>query len=76
MDLESTVSDLEVENAFQGLQDAGSEKWAWAWLHANRFAVELCKLCGGVPTEHRYALSRLAWNWLSEENQKKVDVPS
>jgi hypothetical protein len=63
------------ETNFDALHQAGSEKWGWAWLHANRFAIELVKLCGGVPTDHSMACSWLAWKWLSEENQKKIDAP-
>ena len=63
------------ESDFDALHDAGARKWGWAWAHANRFAIELARLCGGNPTEHRVALSRLAWKWLQEENQKKVDAP-
>ena len=63
------------ESDFNALQLAGATKWGWAWVHANRFAIELCRLCGGESTTHRYALTKLAWKWLSEENQKKVDAP-
>jgi hypothetical protein len=67
---------LEVEDFdFDALQQSGAERWGWAWLHANRFAIELVKLCGGIPTQHGLACSKLAWKWLSEENQKKVDAP-
>jgi hypothetical protein len=59
---------------FDAIHQAGSEKWGWAWLHTNRFVIELVKLCGGNPLEHRMACSRLAWKWLSEENQIKIDA--
>ena len=63
------------KNDFEALHDAGSKKWGWAWVHANRFAIELARLCGVEPTAHRAALTRLAWNWLSEEKSKKIDAP-
>jgi len=63
------------ENDFNALHAAGAKRWGWAWVHANRFAIELCRLCGGDPTEHRAALTKMAAKWLAEENQKKVDAP-
>jgi hypothetical protein len=77
--LESVLDLLEKEEPtdddFNALQLDGATRWGWAWVHANRFAIELARLCGGDPTEHRYALSRIAWKWLLEENQKKIDAP-
>lgn len=61
--------------AFNAIQGNGATKWGWAWLHANRFAIELCRLCGGNSTKHRLGLSLLAWKWLKEEDQKKIDAP-
>lgn len=69
--LESTARN----DDFEALHASGAAKWGWAWVHANRFAIELCRLCGVDSTEHRLALTRLAWKWLTEENSKKVDAP-
>jgi hypothetical protein len=69
--LEASVQNTD----FDALHASGAKKWGWAWVHANRFAIELCRLCGGDSTKHALALSRLAWKWLTEENQKKVDAP-
>jgi hypothetical protein len=62
------------DDDFNALQLAGATKWGWAWVHVNRFVIELCRLCGGEATEHRYALTKLAWKWLTEENQTKIDT--
>jgi hypothetical protein len=53
--------------AFEALNDAGARRWGWTWTNANRFAVELAKLSGIPPAEHRYALTKLAYKWLHEE---------
>ena len=59
---------------FEALHAFGAKKWGWAWVHANRFAIELARLCGVDSTKYSLALSRLASKWLTEENQKKVDA--
>ena len=76
--IEGTLASLEkstTEADFNALHASGAKNWGWAWVHANRFAIELARLCGSDPTAHRYGLTRLAFNWLFEENQKKVDAP-
>ena len=62
--------------AFEALHNAGADRWGWAWLLTNRFAIELAKLNGYNHTEHRYALSKLVWTWLEREQQEKVEAPS
>jgi hypothetical protein len=76
--MQAVLQDLSggTEEDFNAIHKAGAQKWGWAWVHANRFAIELCKLSGGDPTEHCLSLSRLVWIWLEEENQKKVDTPT
>ena len=56
---------------FEALHATGAKRWGWAWVHANRFAIELCRLCGVDSTKHPLGVTRLAWKWLSEENPKK-----
>lgn len=68
-------NDDEVQ-AFTALHNAGATRWGWAWLHANRFAIELCRLNGGDYVRYRLAVSKLAWKWLEEEGQQKVVAPS
>jgi hypothetical protein len=60
---------------YDALQLAGAERWGWAWVHANRFAIALCKLNGSDHVEHSYALSKMAWFWLDREKQTKIEVP-
>lgn len=57
------------------LHMAGARKWGWAWTHANRFAIALCKLNGGDPTQHSYGLAKMAWSWLEKEKQGLVEAP-
>lgn len=68
--LRSLSNNIKNEDAFNAIHAAGASKWSWAWTHTNRFAIELCRLCGGVPTDYPLALSRLAWKWLSEEENE------
>lgn len=63
------------QEPLEALHKAGSEKWGWAWLHANRFAIALYKLNGGDPTEHPYGIAKVAWFWLDRENQQKIEAP-
>jgi hypothetical protein len=63
------------ESDFNTLHQAGAKAYGWAWLHTNRFAIELLRLCGGDPTDHRLAMTRLSLEWLLQENQKKIDAP-
>ena len=62
-------------SSFDELHEAGAVRWGWAWVHANRFAISLCRLNGGNSTEHAYGLTKLAWYWLDREKQEKVETP-
>jgi hypothetical protein len=68
------ILDRPVED-LNALHLAGAEKWGWAWVHANRFAIALCRLNGGDPTNHVYGLTKMAWFWLEREKQVKIEVP-
>ena len=63
------------QESFDELHRAGSKKWGWAWLHANRFAIALCRLNGLDPKEHPYGISKVTWCWLERENQEKIEAP-
>ena len=52
---------------FDALYKAGAEKWEWAWLNTNRFAIELAKLNGVDYRKYRYALGSLCFGWLITE---------
>jgi hypothetical protein len=70
--LPSIFADLIGQNpprSDEALQQAGAETWGWAWVHALRFAIELCKLLGVDYITHRQGVSLLAWKWLEDEKK-------
>lgn len=62
------------DGTFTELHNRGSLKWGMAWVHTNRFAVELAKLHGIDFTEHKCALSVLSWIWLENEEAIMMDL--
>jgi len=69
------IGSADEQHRFDELHKAGITRWGWAWLNANRFAIELSKLNKVPYAEHRYALSSMVWGWLELEGQKKVGSP-
>lgn len=63
------------QEMYDRIHDIGARRWGWAWLHANRFAIELAKLNGINHPEYAFALTQLAWHWLEREKQGKVEMP-
>ena len=57
------------QQRFDGLHKAGAKRWGWAWLNANRFAIELAKLHKADYTKYRYALSSLVFGWLIRDEK-------
>jgi hypothetical protein len=72
MNLASTVIDDPKITALEDLHSVGAERWGWAWLHTNRFAIELLRLHGVNPKIHSHALANLAWLWLESEGQVRT----
>lgn len=69
------VLDKPTKESFDELHKAGSQKWGWGWLHANRFAIALCRLNGIDPKKHAYGITKVSWYWLERENQEKIEAP-
>jgi len=57
------------------IHDIAARRWGWAWLHTNRFAIELAKLNGIDHTEYAFGLIQLSWHWLEREKQGRIDAP-
>ena len=72
-DVDIVLGQVNQGDSFEALHEAGAFRWGCAWLHTNRFAIELCKLCGGDHVRHRESLSVLSWLWLEREGQQKPD---
>lgn len=60
---------------YNRINDIASRRWGWAWLHTNRFAIELTLLNGIHAPDYAFALMQLSWHWLEREKQGKVEAP-